>query len=82
MVGMLWEIVIGAVVLVLVPLALWLLLRLRWHRAGYVPEDMYRLLVAWRAAQCKAEIRAAASTTRRQLWAELEDIERRERGCQ
>jgi hypothetical protein len=73
-------IVIGAVAVLLVPLVLWLLFCRRWSRVDDVPEDVYRLLVAWRAAQCKAEIRAVAAMVRRQLRTELDNIERRERG--
>lgn len=76
---MLWEIVIGGLVVLVVLLVLWLVVRLSRRRASNVSVDVYRLLVAWRAAQCKAEIRAATSMVRRQLWAELREIEQRER---
>lgn len=76
---MLW-IVFVAVVLLLVLAVLCMALLIRRQRTGAVPVDVYRLLVAWRSAQCKAEIRAAAGARRRQLWAELDEIDRRERG--
>jgi hypothetical protein len=75
-----WMLVVGVVAVLLVPLALWLLLCRRWFGVDDVPEDVGRLLFAWRAAQCKAEIRAVAAMVRRQLRAELDNIERRERG--
>jgi hypothetical protein len=75
---MLWLPVVGLVV-VLVLGALWVMLRIRRQRTGEMPLDLYRPMVAWRAAQCRSEIRAATAQVRRQLWAELDEIDRRER---
>lgn len=75
---MLWRLVVGVVVLLVLG-ALWVMLRIRRQRAGEMPLDVYRLMVAWRAAQCRSEIRATTAQVRRQLWAELDEIDRRER---
>lgn len=75
---MLWLIVVG-VLLVAVSAALLVALRINRQRSADLPLDVYRLLVAWRAAQCKADIRAASVQVRRELWAALDDIDQRER---
>jgi hypothetical protein len=70
---------------VLLSVIVWLVIRVSRRRADeryQVPVAPYQLLVAWRAAQCKAELRAASSMVRRELWAELDEIERRDRGQQ
>lgn len=77
---MLWLILVGVFVVLLVSAVVWGMQRISRRQTGDMPLDVYRLLVAWRASQCKAEIRAASAQMRRQLWTELDEIDRRERG--
>ncbi len=72
---MLWLIIIGTVAVLVLEVS-----ARRTAEHCQLPVELYHLIVAWRAAQCKAEIRAAASIVRRELWTELEEIDRWERG--